>query len=83
MNALLVLAWRPFLDPLNVHDIWWAFLVPLSFGISVVYKAVRMHSLEGYWKQVAIMTVQIVLCMIALGLASFLLIMVYVKYMAN
>lgn len=28
-----ILAWRPFLDPLNLHSQWWMFLVPLSFLI--------------------------------------------------
>lgn len=68
---MVVLGWRPFLDPLDLHSQWWAFLVPLSFLISVTYRAVRMRDLTGYWRAVAIMTVQIILAMIALGAAAF------------
>lgn len=66
------LAWRPFLDPLNLHAYWWAFLFPLSLGIAVAYKAVRVRDLRDYPRQVVIMTGQIVLAMILLGAATFL-----------
>lgn len=68
----LLLAWRPFLDPLNLHGVWWAFLVPLSLGISVAYKAVRVPNFEGYWRQVALMTVQIILGMVVLWVVAFI-----------
>lgn len=68
----LILAWRPFLDPLNVHEYWWAFLVPLALGISIAYKAVRLHDLGNYWRQVAVMTAQIILAMVLLGIAMFI-----------
>lgn len=66
------LAWRPFLDPLDLHSHWWMFLVPLSLLISVTYRAVRMRDLTGYWRAVAVMTIQIIIAMIALGAAAFL-----------
>ena len=67
-----LLAWRPFLDPMNLHAWWWAFLLPLSLGVSVAYKAVRVGTLDGYWRQVAVMTAQIILGMILLGIATYL-----------
>jgi hypothetical protein len=61
-----LLAYIPFLDPLDVfHDWWFLLVIPLSLGISIIYKAMRMASLDGYWRQVAVMTTQIVLAMIA------------------
>ncbi|MEX2218344.1 MAG: hypothetical protein WD749_06245 [Phycisphaerales bacterium] len=69
----LFLAWRPFLDPMQLHGWWWAFLVPLSLGISVAYKAVRVGDLRDYWRQVAMMTVQIILGMVLLGVAAFVI----------
>lgn len=72
MSALL--AWRPFIDPLEVHAAWWLFLVPLALGISLAYKAVRLPTLEHYWRQVGLMTAQIVLAMVLLGAATFLFI---------
>lgn len=70
------LAWRPFLDPLNAHGAWWAFLIPLAFLIALTYRAVRLPEPGGilYWRQVLVMTVQIVAAMILLGVAAFLFI---------
>lgn len=76
-------AWRPLLDPLNVHELWWALLIPMSLGIAVIYKAVRLRTLERYWREVAIMTTQIVLAMILLGLAVYVFIEVYVRWVAE
>src|SRR5262249_10147421 len=78
-----MLAWRPFRDPLNVHTTWYLFLIPMAFLISVVYRAVRMKTLDQYWQQVVVMTVQIVLGMIALAVASYLFVVVYVRFIAQ
>jgi hypothetical protein len=77
-----ILAWRPFLDPLNAYRVWWAFLVPLSFGIAVAYKAVRLSTLQGYWRQVFIMTAQIVLTMVLLGIGAYIVLQVLVPLVA-
>ncbi len=69
--------WRPFLDPLNLHAYWWMFLIPLALGVSWTYRAVRLHDLSRFPRAVAIMTIQIVLAMIALGAASF----IFVEYL--
>ena len=68
----LLLAWRPFLDPMNLHAWWWAFLLPLSVGVSAAYKAVRVDDLKDWPRQVAVMTAQIILGMILLGIAAYL-----------
>lgn len=78
-----LLAWRPFLDPIQAHDIWYLFLIPLSFLISVAYKAVRMRTLDRYWANVWIMTAQIVIGMAALAVATYLFVMVYVRFIAE
>jgi hypothetical protein len=73
------LAYIPFVHPLTlVHQWWYLLLVPLSFGISVIYKALRMHTLDDYWRQVTIMTAQIVLAMIglAIGLVIFVTVLI-------
>ncbi|MBK7406533.1 MAG: hypothetical protein IPJ41_18540 [Phycisphaerales bacterium] len=77
----LVVAWRPFLDPLNLHAWWWMLLVPLSFGIAVTYRATRVATFEGFWLKAVILTVQIVLSMFLLGIASYLFIQVAVPYL--
>lgn len=78
---ILPLAYIPFVHPINLfHEWWYLLIIPLSFGISVVYKAVRMESLEGYWGQVALMTAQIVLAMIALAVCLVLLVVVLIPH---
>jgi uncharacterized membrane protein YwzB len=44
-------------------------LIPLAFGIAVIYKALRMRTLDGFWRHVTVMTTQVVLAMIALAIA--------------
>lgn len=77
-DLALTLAWRPFLDPLNLHEWWYGLLLPLALGISIAYKAVRVNDLRHYAKQVAVMTVQIVVAMIGLGIASYVLLILIV-----
>ncbi len=67
---MMVLCYIPFLHPINAfHDWWYVLLIPLAFGISVIYKALRMQVLRGFWHHVAVMTTQIVLAMIAMAIA--------------
>jgi hypothetical protein len=73
-----LLAWRPFLDPLNLHEYWWAFLFPLSFGVAFTYKAVRVRDLRDFPRQTAIMTAQIIAGMILIGAGVF----VFLEYLA-
>jgi hypothetical protein len=69
----------PFLYPINaLHDYPHLLLIPLAFGISVVYKALRMRRLDGYWRHVAIMTTQVVLAMVALAIGLTILVQVVV-----
>jgi hypothetical protein len=77
-----ILAWRPFLDPLDLHTYWWAFLFPLSFLISLTYRAVRLRDLSNYWRAVLIMTVQIIIAVIALGAAAFIFVEFLVPMLA-
>ena len=73
--TLLLAGWVPFIDPISVfHDWWYLLLVPLSFGISVIYRALKMQSLDRLWRAVAMMTVQIVLVMAALAVALVVLV---------
>lgn len=75
MNALM--AWIPFITPLNwMQGVWYLLLIPLAFGISVTYKAIRVTNLRTYWNQVFIMTLQIIFGIAALGI----LLMIFVRY---
>jgi hypothetical protein len=69
------LAWIPFVEPLNaLQDIWYLLLLPLSFGLAMIYKAMRVPDLSRYWREVALMTVQIMLGMIGLAIALVILV---------
>lgn len=77
--------WRPFVDPLplTAFSHWYVFLLPISFLIAVVYKAVRQRDMRSYWRNVAAMTVQIIGGMIALAVASYALVEVYLRWWMN
>jgi hypothetical protein len=38
--------YRPFVNPLPLWDYWYVLLVPLCLGISIVYKAIKCHSMR-------------------------------------
>ncbi|MCH2143725.1 MAG: hypothetical protein MK082_01125 [Phycisphaerales bacterium] len=71
----LHLAWIPFVEPLPSMGSWWPLLlVPLAFGISMIYKALRVTTLEHYVSSVMIMTSQIVGSMILLAIGLYLVV---------
>lgn len=77
MTALL--AYIPFVHPIAAFHVWWyLLLLPLSFGVSVIYKALRMPSLDSFWHEVMVMTIQIVLAMIGLAICLVLLVQVLI-----
>ena len=79
MTGVLADGYIPFLDPINAVHVWWYVLViPLSFGVSVIYRALRVPSLDLFWRGVGIMTVQIVVAMVALAILLIILVEVVV-----
>lgn len=62
---MMLLAWRPFLDPLPLHEPWMWLLVPLALAIAVVYKTLKLEDLRDVPVQAARLTGVIVLSMIA------------------
>jgi len=81
--AGLTLAARLFIDPLDLHTWWWILLVPMAWFLSMAYKAVRVPNLDGYWRQVTSMAVQVVLAMVALSVVAFLIIEIFVRRMVG
>ncbi len=62
------LAYVPFLEPIRaLQEAWYLLLVPLSFGIAVIYRALKLPTLDHYWRAVGTMTLQILLWMAALA----------------
>ncbi|HYE63578.1 MAG TPA: hypothetical protein VD997_16425 [Phycisphaerales bacterium] len=69
---MTLLAYTPFIDPVNINQYWYLLLLPVSLLVSLSYKACRVESLSDLPREVGVMTVQIVVVMILLGVASFL-----------
>lgn len=67
---------RPFIDPMDLHEIWWYTLIPLALFVSIAYKAVRVTDVPSvaYVKSVLMMTVQVAAGMVLLAVALHLLV---------
>ncbi len=79
MTGVLADGYIPFLNPIHAIHVWWyLLLVPLSFGVSVIYRALRVSSLDHFWRGVGIMTLQIVVAMVALAILLIILVEVVV-----
>lgn len=76
---MTMLGYIPFLDPLNILQDWsFLLLIPLSFGISMVYKAVRLVVLDGYWRHVTVMATQVIVAIVLLAIGLIILVTVVV-----
>jgi len=71
MMAVL-LAYRPFIDPIDAHGWWFLLLLPMAFFVSLAYKAVRVPDLKDLARNTLVMSVQITLAMIGLGFAFYM-----------
>ena len=70
MMMVVVLAWRPFLDPMPIEDMWLWFLIPLSLAVAVVYKAIKLPTLDRLWIESVYLGLQILgfMALAAVGL---------------
>ncbi len=74
-----MVAYLPMLEPLPGVEHWWMLLIiPLSFGIALIYKAARVPSLDQIWRATGVMTVQILLSMVAIAIGFLILVQVVV-----
>lgn len=74
-----MVGWIPFLEPMNaIQPLWYLLLVPMSFGISVIYKALHEENASRYWRSVSVMTTQIALgiSLLAVGIGLFIQIVI-------
>jgi len=62
-----VLAYQPFLDPLPIWDYWPWLLIPLTIGVSIVYKSIKCRSMTTVPREAASITFWILLGMISAG----------------
>ena len=73
-GVMTMLAYRPFLDPLPLDAYWYLLLIPIAIAISLAYKAVRVRDMKDYPRQVLVLSIQIVVSMVALGVGAYLVI---------
>lgn len=70
MLSAMMLGYVPFITPMHGIQPWWYVLVvPLAFGISLIYKSLHLHDMRRLIVSSLVMTAQIVLAVVALGLA--------------
>ena len=74
---MLTLAYRPFLDPMPLHGVWWITLLPLAVGVAAAYKAVRVPEADlaapRFLRHIVSMTVQTIAAMLGLWVALVLI----------
>ena len=68
------LAYRPFLDPIDLHGVWYLLLLPIALFIALAYKAVRCPTRERYPREVAIFFTQILVGIVGLGALAYVVI---------
>ena len=68
MNQLMhLLAWMPFIEPMNLHETWLLLLPPLVVGIAIVYKALKTEDLARLPGEALRLTLYIHLFMILIA----------------
>ena len=72
---MTALPWVPFMQPLPGVQANWLWLLPiLVFGIAMMYKAVRVVDLATYWREVGMMTMQVLLAFLGLATGVFMIV---------
>lgn len=74
MMPEMTLAVRYFLEPLKLWDYWYWLLPPLCFGVSLVYKSIRVESVRRVPVEALKATLWIVAGMAAAAAALLLLV---------
>ncbi len=58
---LLLLAWKPFIDPPpHVWDYWYLLPLPLCLGVSIVYKSIKCPSMKQVPREAAVAFLSII-----------------------
>lgn len=68
-----LLAWRPFLEPIDVTGVRLWLMLPLILVVAVVYKAIKIDDLRKLPRQAAVLFLQIFAFMILALIALWLL----------
>ena len=60
-----ILAWTPFLQPMPVWNYWMLLLLPLTVGVSVVYKSMKCRDMSQVPREATQIGIMILLGMAA------------------
>lgn len=71
-----ILAYTPFLHPLPVWDYWLWLLIPLTVGVSVVYKSMKCRSMSQVPREATQIAVLILLGMAAAAVLLWIIVRV-------
>ena len=58
--ATVALAYRPFLEPLPVWNVWPLLILPLCIGIAVVWKSVKCHRMAEVPREATVLLLWII-----------------------
>lgn len=78
----LILAYRPFIDPINFDRYWYLLLFPMVFFLAVGYKSVRTVDMKLYWRQVFMFSTQLIVGLVLLGTGFYIAIRVLLPIIA-
>lgn len=67
--AFISAAWRPLLDPIEVHRAWLLLLPPIVFVVALVYKTLKLPTLDRLAAETIRLTAMILLVMAAAAAA--------------
>ena len=81
---MTTLAWIPLIDPLpGVQANWIWFVLPLVLGIAMMYKAVRVPTLDRWPREVGVMVFQTILAFVGIAVALFIVVQVLVPLLPS
>ena len=67
---MMLVAWIPFLQPImGLHSTWHLLSIPLVIGVSMIYKGVRVPEDQRWGRPVVIMSIQVILALVAVGIS--------------
>jgi hypothetical protein len=66
---VILLAYRPFLDPLPVWNQWFLLILPLCAAVTIVYKSIKCRSMSQVPREAFQILVLILLGFLASGAA--------------
>jgi hypothetical protein len=67
IDAFAMLAYRPFVSPVPIWNVWPVLLVPLCVAVAVVYKSIKCNTMREVPRQALSITLWIIGGMIAAG----------------